>query len=97
MADNTLRLVCKQINYALEPQILSKIGLLLIDLPSQVEDLATAESKPTPISKYASQLTIYNLYPVLHQNRILTSDEEAKIKSFLIPAIESLTGVHKVL
>jgi hypothetical protein len=97
MADGkTLRLVCKQINFALEPRILSTIGLSSIYLPSQLENLATAESKPTPISKYATQLRIY-LYYLLKQNRTLTSEEKAKIKSFFVPAIGSLTGVRKVL
>lgn len=93
----TLRLVCKQVNFALEPQILSRIRLSSIDLPSQLENLATAEPKPTPISKYATQLNICaSLYPSWHESRILTSEEEAKIKSFLVPAVGSLTGVRKV-
>ncbi|KIK03195.1 hypothetical protein K443DRAFT_5612 [Laccaria amethystina LaAM-08-1] len=92
--EKDLRLVCKQINFALEPQILSTIELSPIHLSSQVENLATAEPKPTPISKYATQLNI--LYPLLHQNRILLSEEEAKVRSFLFPAVGSLTGVRKV-
>jgi hypothetical protein len=97
MADKTLRLVCKRINFALEPRILSTIGLSSTYLPSQVENLATAEPKPTPISKYATQLNICGFYPLLNRHRNLVSEEETKIKSFLVPAIGSLTGVRKVL
>ncbi|KIJ90292.1 hypothetical protein K443DRAFT_15354 [Laccaria amethystina LaAM-08-1] len=68
---------------------------LLQEIGVELENLATAESKPTPISKYATQLRIY-LYYLLKQNRTLTSEEKAKIKSFFVPAIGSLTGVRKV-
>ena len=74
---------------------MSRIGLSSIYRPSQLENLVVAEPKPTPIAKYATQLNIY-LYPLLHK-RNLTSEKEAKIKLFLVPAIGSLTGVRKVL
>ena len=96
-ADKTLRLVCKRFNFALEPQILSEIILSTTHLSSQVESLVTTEPKPTSASKYATTLRIRPLCPSSDQNEVLSFDEEAKIRSFLLPAIGSLVGVRQIL
>lgn len=90
-----LRLVCKHINFAWEPQVLSTIKLSPQHLSSQVESLATTEPKPTSASKYATRLEIRNLYP--REDRDVSSGEEAKIRTFLFPAVASLTGVRTVM
>ncbi|EDR02835.1 uncharacterized protein LACBIDRAFT_295356 [Laccaria bicolor S238N-H82] len=91
-----ISLVCKRINFALEPQILSEITLCSpMDLASRVESLVTTEPKPTSASKYATKLSIGPLCTSSDQNEV--TEEEAKIKSFLVPAISSLVGVRQIL
>ena len=73
---------------------MSTIKLCPIRLSSQVESLAATEPKPTSASKYATCLKINGLYSP--EDRDVPSGEEAKVRSFLLPAVGSLTGVRTV-
>ena len=97
-ADKTLRLVCKRFNFALEPQILSKITLSSTRLSSQLESLVTTEPKPTSASRYATKLRIGHLcFFSADQDGGISLDGEAKIKLYFLPAIGSLVGVRQIL
>ena len=74
---------------------MSTIKLCPIRLSSQVESLAAIEPKPTSASKYATCLKFYGLYPP--EDRVVHPGEEAKVRSFLLPAVGSLTGVRTVV
>ncbi|EDR03570.1 uncharacterized protein LACBIDRAFT_331353 [Laccaria bicolor S238N-H82] len=88
--------VCKRINFAVEPEILSNITLSSRRLSSQVESLVTTEPKPTSASKYATKLHIGHLCPSPDEDGVI-SFEEAKIRLFLLPAISSLVGVRQII
>ena len=74
---------------------MSTIKLWPTRLSSQVESLAATAPKPTSASKYATCLKIYGLYPL--EDRDIHSGEEAEVRSFLLPAVASLTGVRTVV
>ncbi|EDQ98499.1 uncharacterized protein LACBIDRAFT_335910 [Laccaria bicolor S238N-H82] len=89
-----------RIHYYRDPRkalrlVLSTIKLSPIHLSSQVKSLATTEPKPTSASKYATCLEIHGLYP--RDDEDVPSGEEAKVRSFLFPAVASLTGVRRVI